>query len=123
MPQPIWMSVVLLVYAFLAILVLSLATITRLFKIYPQNTHLITNAKQLIKLKKIFGWATLGLLVLSLILPPFVISAEQRTGGEISNSMAFIFFLEWISTIYMAAFWFLAASLDKNLKSSDQNCF
>lgn len=121
MLQPIWMSIVLLVYAFLALLVMSLAILIRLFKLTLNNHHLISYAKQLINLKKIFGWAALGLLALSLILPPLSISAQQYTGEELSNGMAFIFFLEWISTIYMAAFWFLASSLDRNFKNSTQN--
>ena len=116
MPKPIWMSIILIFYSCLSVFILLLSIIIRLFKISPRKPRLVASIKSLIKLKKIFGCAALGLLALSLILPPFIINAEQRTGGEISNFMAFIFFLEWISTIYTAALWFLASSLNKNLE-------
>ena len=115
MPQPIWISIILLAYGCLTFFVFLLAAIIRIFEITPRKVRVVKNVRSFTDLRKLFIKAALVLFIFSLIFPPLS-SIEQLSGETISNFIAFVFFLELTSSIYMVALWFLASSLDKNLE-------
>lgn len=117
MPQPIWMSVILLVYASLTILIAFLAIVVRVFKLRPKSTRMVANAQVLINLKKIFGWASIGLFLFQFIYEAALSGIEPKVSQDIFDFMAWIFFLILASAFYMLALWFLSSSLARTSKS------